>query len=55
MVGTTVRKKTLGRPRNKLENNIKMDTKDSMDWINMVQDRDTCLTVVKAVMNRRVL
>jgi hypothetical protein len=25
-----------------------MDTKDTMDWINMAQDRDKCLIVVNA-------
>ena len=37
--------------------NFKVDLQEvgwGMDWIVLAQDRDTCLAVVNAVMNRRV-
>jgi len=38
MIGTSVRKKTLGRPRSKSENNVKMDAKDTMlKWTLKIQ------------------
>jgi len=52
------RKRTLGRPRHRWEDNIKMDLKEMgcgyMDWINLAQDRDRHRALVKAVMNLRV-
>ena len=52
------RKKPLGRPRRRREDNIKMDNQEvgcgGMDWIEMVQDRDTWQALVKALMNLRV-
>ena len=51
--------RTLGRPRLRWEDNIKMDVKEvgceGMDWIDLAQDRDRCRTLVNAVMNVRVL
>ena len=50
----TWRKETPGRPRRRWEDNIKMDLQEvgcgSMDWIELVQDRDRWLSV----MNLRV-
>jgi hypothetical protein len=58
LVGTPEGRRPLGRPRRRWEDNIKMDLQEvrwgSMDWIDMAQDRDRCLTVVNAVMNLRV-
>jgi hypothetical protein len=44
MVGKPEGKRPLGRPRHRWADNIKMDLReirwDSVDWINLVQDRD---------------
>jgi hypothetical protein len=49
---------TLGRPRRRWEDNIKMDIQEvgcvDMDYIGLHQDRDRMRAIVKAVMNRRV-
>ena len=48
-----------GRPRLRWVDNIRMDLQEVgceyMDWIGLVQDRDSCRTLVSAVMNLRVL
>jgi len=51
-------KSTLGRPRRRWEESIKMDLQKvgcgDMDWIELAQDRDRWLARVNAVMNFRV-
>ena len=51
-------RRTLGRPRRRWVDNIRMDLKEVgcvyMDWIGLVQDRDRWRTLVSAVMNLRV-
>jgi hypothetical protein len=47
-----------GRPRRRWVDNIKMDLReigwDSMDWIDLAQDRDNWRALVNTVMNLRV-
>jgi hypothetical protein len=51
--------RTLGRPRRRWKNGIKMDLREigwgSEEWIHLAQDRDVWWAVVSAVMNLRVL
>ena len=59
LVGKPERRRPLGRPRHRWEDNIKkMDLQEvgigSMDWIELAQDRDRWLALVNAVMNLRV-
>jgi len=58
LAGKPERKRPLGRPRHKWEDNIKIDLQEvgcgGMDWIEMAQDRDTWRALVNAVMNLRV-
>jgi len=58
LVGKSEGKRPLGRPRNKWEDNIKMDLQEGvcrgMDWIDVAQDRDRWRAFVFAVMNFRV-
>ena len=57
-VGKPERKRPLGRPRRRWEDNIKMNLQEvgcgGMDWIELAQDRDRWWTLVNAVMNLRV-
>jgi hypothetical protein len=57
-VGKPERKRPLGRPRHRWEDNIKMDLQEvgcrGMDWIEMAQDRDRWRVLVIAGMNLRV-
>jgi len=45
LVGKPERKRPLGRPRRRWEDNIKMDLQEvgcrGMEWIELAQDRDT--------------
>jgi hypothetical protein len=58
VVGVPERKRLLGRPRHRWEDNIRMNLREvrwkGMDWVCMAQDRDQWRTVVNTVMNLRV-
>jgi len=58
-VGIPERKRPLGRPRRRWEDNIKMDLVEvgcgNMDCIELARDRDRWRALVNAVMNLRVL
>ena len=51
-------KRPLGRPRNRWEDNIKMDLQEmgcgGMDWVELAQDRDSWQAHVTAVTNLRI-
>ena len=51
-------KRTLGRPRRRWEDNINMDLQElgcgGMNWLHLVEDRNTWRAVVSAVMNFRL-
>ena len=59
LVGKPDRKRPLGRPKLRWEDNIKMDLQEvrygDMDCIELTEDRDMWRTVVNAEMNLRVL
>jgi hypothetical protein len=57
-VGNPEGKRPLGRPRRRWVDDIKMNLREtgwnSMDWIDLAQDRDQRRALVNAVMNLRV-
>jgi len=59
LVGKLEGKRSLGRPRSRWVDNIRMDLQEVgcgyMDWIGLAQDRNRLWTLVSAVMNLRVL
>jgi hypothetical protein len=58
LVGKPERKRPLGRPRRRWEDDIRMDLQEGacgcVDWIGLAQDRDRWRALVGAVMNLRV-
>jgi hypothetical protein len=58
LVGRPEGKRSLGRPRHRWENNIKLDLReigiDGANWIRLTQDRVQWRAFVNAVMNLRV-
>jgi len=56
LVGKPERKRPLGRPRRRWEDNVKIDLTEAgwgMDWIDMAHDRNRWQSLVNAVMNLR--
>ena len=57
-VGNPEGKRSLGRPRRRWADNIKMDLRgvgcDARDWIDLVEDRDQWWAYVREVTNLRV-
>ena len=58
LVGKPEGKRSLGRPRRRWEDNIKMDLKEvggsCGDWMELAQDMDRWRALVNTVMNFRV-
>ena len=58
LVGKPERKKPLGRPRRRWEDNIKMDLQEvgggCEDWMGLAQDRDRWRALVSTVMKVRL-
>jgi hypothetical protein len=58
LIGKPERKRPLGRPRRRWEDNIKTDLQEfgfgGMDWIELALDRDRWRVLVDTVMNLRV-
>ena len=58
LVGTPEGKRSLGRPRHRWEDNIKMDLREVRgscgDWMELAQDRDRWQALVGTVRNIRV-
>jgi hypothetical protein len=57
-IGKPERNRTLGSPRRRWKNDIKMNLREigfgDVDWINLTQDRDQLRDLVNTVMNLRV-
>ena len=59
LTGTPTRKRSLGRPRRKCEDNIRMDLEEmginGGNWVDSAQDRDYWRVLVNAALNLRVI
>jgi hypothetical protein len=59
LVGKPEGKRSLGRPRHRWEDGIRMDLREiglgGVVWIRLAQDRDRWRAVVSVVMNLRIL
>jgi hypothetical protein len=57
LVGKPEAKRSLGRPRRRWEDNIRMDLQEvgswCENWFGLAQDRDRCWALVSAVRNFR--
>jgi hypothetical protein len=57
-VGKPEGKRTLGKPRRRWEDNIKLDLMKvgcgGMDWIQLAQDRDRWRAILNEVVNLRI-
>jgi hypothetical protein len=54
LVGKPEGKRPLGRPRRRWVDNIKMNLRTGIKWIDLIQDRDQWRSLVNMVMNLRV-
>jgi hypothetical protein len=57
LMGRPEGRRALGRPRRRLEGNIKINIEDvgwGVDWIELAEDRDRWRAVMNVVMNLRV-
>jgi hypothetical protein len=58
LVGKPEKKKPLGRPRHRWEDNIRIDIRgkvlEGVDWIHLAEDRDQWCALVNSVMNLEV-
>jgi hypothetical protein len=58
LVGRPDGRRSLGRPRRRWEDNIRMDLREigfeDADWIHLAQDRDRWRALVNTVMNLRI-
>jgi hypothetical protein len=57
LVGRPERRRPLGRPRHRWEDNIRMDLQEvgyDLNWIELAQDRDRWRALVNAAMNLQV-